>query len=108
MKGLIDENAVVQYKGQEIGENLQASANDAEYVSNIVSVKMLKLVVLNNKIKQNQVAGSLSIIILPNWILRNMVYKKPDDEPYFSENCLVIAFREGGMSGDKLQTVKYL
>ena len=51
MKGLTDENAVVQYKGQEAGENVQTHASDAEYVTNIVSVKMLKLVVVNKKTK---------------------------------------------------------
>ena len=38
MKGLIDENAVVQYNGQEAGENVQTSASDAEYEANIVCV----------------------------------------------------------------------
>ena len=47
-------------------ENVQTSASDAEYVSNIVSVKMVKPVVVNKK--QNQAAGSLRSITLPNLI----------------------------------------
>ena len=54
MEGLIDENAVVQYKGQEAGENVQASASDAEYISNIVSVKILKLFGRKYKTKYNK------------------------------------------------------
>jgi hypothetical protein len=69
MTGLIDENAVVEYKVQEAGEKVHTNASDAEYVANIQSVKMLKLVIVNTKQnKTNRAAGSLSIIILPNSI----------------------------------------
>ena len=57
MKGLIDENAVVQYKGQEAGENVQTSASDAEYVSNIAFVKMLKLVIVNTTQSKTKPGG---------------------------------------------------
>ena len=42
MKGIIDENAVVQYRGQEAGENVQTNASDAEYVSHLDSVKQVE------------------------------------------------------------------
>ena len=57
MKGLIDENAVVQYKGQEAWENAQTHASDAEYVANIVSVKMLKLVIVNTTQNKTKPGG---------------------------------------------------
>ena len=57
MKGLIDENAVVQYKGQEDGEHVQTNASDAEYVSNIKSMKMLKLVIVNTKQNKTKPGG---------------------------------------------------
>ena len=57
MKGLIDENAVVEYKGQEAGEKVQTNASDAEYVANIQSVKMLTLVIVNTKQNKTKLGG---------------------------------------------------
>ena len=57
MKGLIDENAVVQYNGPQAGENVPTSANDAEYVANIQSVKMLKQVKVNTKQNKTKPGG---------------------------------------------------
>ena len=31
---------------------------------------------------------------------------KEDDDPYYAENCLVTALREGGLPDDKIQMVK--
>ena len=107
MKGLIDENAAVQYNGQEAGENVQTSGSDAEYVANIVSVKMLTLVTVNTK--QNKTTpggGFFKYYHTTRFDLRKYGLYKPDDDPDYSENCLVIAFREGGISDEKLQMVK--
>ena len=57
MKGLEDENAVVEYKGQEAGEKVQTNASDAEYVANIHSVKMFKLVIVNTKQNKTKPGG---------------------------------------------------
>ena len=107
MKGLIDENAVVQYKGQESWENVQTSASDAEYVSNIASVNMLKLVVVNTKQNKTKPGGGFfKYNHMTKFDLTKSGLYKPDDDQYYSENCLVIAFRVGGMSDEKLQMVK--
>ena len=99
MKGRIDENAVVQYKGQEAGENLQTSASDAEYVSNIVPVKMLKLVIVNTKRNKTKPGGGFfKYNHITKFDLTKYGLYRPDDDPDYSENRLVIAFSEGGMS----------
>jgi hypothetical protein len=108
MQGLIDENAVVEYKGQEAGENVPTSASDAEDVANIVSVKMLKLVIVNTEQNETKPGGAF---FKDNHITKFDLSKyglhRPDDDPEYSENCLAIAFREGGMSAEKLQMVKF-
>ena len=75
MKGLIDENAVVEYKGQEAGEKVQTSASDAEYVANIKSVKMLKLVIVNTKQNKTKPGGGFfKYYHITKFDLGNMVY----------------------------------
>jgi hypothetical protein len=107
IQGLIDENAVVQYDGQEAGEMAQTSASDAEYVANIVSVKMLELVIVNTRQNKTKPGGGFfKYYHITKFDLRKYGLYKPDDDPDYSEHCLVIAFREGGMSQEKLQSVK--
>ena len=107
MKGRTDENVVVEYKGQEAGEKVRTSASDAEYVANIQSVKVLKLVIANttqNKTKPG--GGFFKYNHITKFDLSKYGLCRPDDDPDNSENCLVIAFREGGMSEEKLHMVK--
>ena len=107
MKGFIDENAVVQYNGQEACENVQTGSSDAEYVANIVSVKMLELVIVNTRQNKTKPGGGFfKYYHITKFDLRKYGLYKPDDDPDYSEHCLVIAFREGGMSQEKLQSVK--
>ena len=107
MKGLIDENAVVEYKGQEAGEKVQTSASDAEYVANIQSVKMLKLVTVNAKQNKTKPGGGFfKYNHITKFDLSKYGLYRPDNDPDYSENCLVIAFREGGMSEENLQMVE--
>ena len=60
MEGLIDENAAVEYKGLEAGDNAQPKPSDAEYVSYIRSAKMLKLVIVNTKQNKTKPGGGFS------------------------------------------------
>ena len=107
MKGLIDENAVAQYTVQEAGENVRASASDAEYVSNIVSVKTLKLVVVNTEQTKTRPGGRFfKYYRTTQFDLIKYGLYEADNDPYSSDLFLVIAFREGGMSDAALQMVK--
>ena len=109
MNGLINEYAVVEYKGQEAWEKIQTNASDAEYVANIQSVKMLTLVIVNTKQNKTKSGGGFfKCYHITKFDLNKYGLYKPDDEPDYSENCLVVAFREGGMSEERLQIVKCL
>ena len=69
MKGLVDENAIVQYKDQVKGPIQQTKYSDAEWVEYFDSVKTLKLVISKAKqIKLNQVVVSSSITTQLNTI----------------------------------------
>ena len=106
MKGLIYENAVVEYKGLEAGDNSQPRPSDAEWVSYVQSSKMLKLVMVNTKQNTTKPGGGFfKYYHNTKFDLRKYALYKPDDDPDYAENCLVIAFREGGMSEEKLQMV---
>ena len=70
---------------------------------------MLKLVVVNTKQDKTKPGGRFvkyHHTTKFDWTKYGLY--KADDDPDYSENCLVIAFREGGMSDDKLQSVKLL
>ena len=68
---------------------------------------MLKLVVVNTKHNKTKPGGGFfKHHPTTEFDLTKYALQKPDDDPDYSENCLVTAFREGGMFDDKLQMVK--
>ena len=67
---------------------------------------MLKLVVVNTKQNNTKPGGGfLKYHHTTKFDLTKYGLYKPGDDPDYSENCLAIAFRAGGMSDDKLQSV---
>ena len=70
MKGLVDENAIVQYKTHDGGDAVQNNPHsDAEWVEYFDSVKTLKLIIVKAKTEKiNQVVGSSSITTQLNTI----------------------------------------
>ena len=104
-KGLIDENAEVQHKVG--GDFVQTSVSDAEYVSHFTDVKSLELIVVNTKKDKTKPGGGFfKYHHTTKFNLHKYGIFREDDEPDYSENCLVIAFRECGMSDEQLQMVK--
>ena len=57
MKGLIDENAVVQHKVDGGDDLVQTSVSDAEYASYFTDVKSLELIVVNTKKDKTKPGG---------------------------------------------------
>ena len=107
MKGLIDENAVVQNKVADVGGLVQTSVSDGEFVSYFTDVKSLELIVVNTKKDKTKPGGGFfKYHHTTKFNLQKYGIFREDDEPDYSDNCLVIAFREGGMSDEKLQMVK--
>jgi hypothetical protein len=108
MKGLVDENAIVSYKGQvDGGHSGMNKPSDAEWVDTISSVKTLKLIIVNAKNNKTKPGGGFfKHYHTTKYDLRRFAIYKEDDEPDYAENCLVIALREGGMSNDKIQMLK--
>ena len=67
----------------------------------------MKLVIVNTKLEKTKPGGGLlKYSHTTKFELSKYGIYRPDDDPYYSENCLVIAVREGGTSDDKLQMVK--
>ena len=98
MKGLVDENAIVQYKDH---------VSDAEWVEYFDSVKTLKLIIVKAKTDKTKPGGGFfKYYHTTKYDLRRFAVYKEDDDPDYAENCLVTALREGGLSDDKRQMVK--
>ena len=107
MTGLIDENAIMRYKDVVSGGYVEGGVSDAEFVELFSKVKTLHLIVLKpKKDKTKPGGGFFKYHHNTKFDLQKYGIFKEDDEPDYSDNCLVIAFREGGMPDDKLQTVK--
>ena len=107
MKGLVDENAIVQYKDQVKGPIQQTKDSDAEWVEYFDSVKTLKLIIVKAKTDKTKPGGGFfKYYHTTKYDLRRFAVYKEDDDPDYAENCLVTALREGGLSDDKIQMVK--
>ena len=109
MKGLVDENAIVQYKDQvKGGDAVQNSPHsDAEWVNYFITVKTLKLIIVKAKTDKTKPGGGFfKYYHTTKYDLRRIAVYKEDDDPDYAENCLVTALREGGLSDDKIQMAK--
>lgn len=107
MSGLIDENAIMRYKDVVSGGYVEGTASDAEFVELFSKVKTLELIVVNTKKDKTKPGGGFfKYHHTTKFNLQKYGIFRKDDETDYSDNCLVIAFRAGGMCDDKLQTVK--
>ena len=107
MSGLIDENAIMKYKDVVSGGYVEGTVSDAEFVELFSKVKTLELVVVNTKKDKTKPGGGFfKYHHTTKFNLQKYGIFREDDEPDYSDNCLVIAFRECGMSDEQLQMVK--
>ena len=105
MKGLIDENAVVQLKDQVVGGDVEGGVSDAEFVEYFTTVKTLELIALKPpKDKTKPGGGFFKHYHTTQFDLSRYAIYRESDDPDYAENCLVIAFREGGMSDEQTAT----
>ena len=101
MKGHIDENAVVQLKDQVVGGDVEGGVSDAEFVEYFTTIKTLELIVLKPpKDKTKPGGGFFKLYHITQFDLSRYAIYRASDDPDYAENCLVIAFRAGGMSDD--------
>ena len=107
MEGLIDENAVVHFKDQVVGGDVEGGVGDAEFVEYFTTIKTLELIALKPPKDKTKPGGGFfkHYHTIQLDLSRYAVYRE-SDEPDYAENCLVIAFREGGMSDEQLPLVK--
>ena len=107
MKGLVDENAIVQYKDQVKGPIQQTKDSDAEWVEYVDSVQNFETDYSKSKpYKTKPGGGFFKYYHTTKYDLRRFAVYNKDDDPDYAENCLVTALREGGLSDEKIQMVK--
>ena len=105
MTGLVDENAVFTYNDDTTGGSSNGTHSDAGFVDYFSSIKVLELLIVkSNKTKPG--GGFFKYYHTTKYDLRRFALYHKDDDPDYSENCIITALREGGLSDAKIQMVK--
>ena len=107
MKGLLDENAIVNSREVLVGGAAQGEGSDAEFVEYFTTIDTLELVALRTpKDKTKPGGGFFRYYNNTKFDLKKYDIYCEIDDPNYKENCLIIAFRQGGMLDDQLQMIK--
>ena len=105
MTGLVDENAVFKYQDVVSGGHAEGTNSDAHFVEYFTKIKTLELLIVkSNKTKPG--GGFFKYYHTTKYDLRRFALYHKDDDPDYSENCIITALREGGLSDAKIQMVK--
>ena len=104
MSGEIDEHAIVSY-----GEHVEGKGSDAEWVSYANVSQNVKLIEIKSRVRVNaksKPAGAFFKYLNKTHVDFNRYGVFKLDDRNYNDNCFVLALKAGGMSEEKLNSIR--